>query len=283
MLSASVIVSPRKPSSSRIRSCITVRDRVAGREASPVTAGSARCADITTSAPASIAARNGTSSARSSLARSWATTASSWWRVEVRAAEAREVLAAGRDPRAAQAADDRRGTARATSAGSLPKERIPICGLAGLSARSQTGAYETFAPIASSSRPVARPTRSARSSSPAAPSAMLPGNGVAPPSASSCPPSWSAAISRGGALGSNRRRRPLDGRGELADLRGRSRVEEPEQRHPGGRRGREPPPDVVGQLVPVEREHQPAERVERVAGVAQPRQPLTAPVRPRTK
>ena len=167
-----------------------------------MTAGSARCADITTSAPASIAARNGTSSARSSLARSWATTASSWCVSRSEPPRPGKCLppAAIPEPRMPRtiAADS-----RATSAGSLPNERIPMWGLAGLSARSQTGAYETFAPIASSSSPVARPTRSARSSSPAAPSAMLPGNGVAPPSASSWPPSWSAAISRGGALGSN--------------------------------------------------------------------------------
>ena len=48
---------------------MTARDSVDGRSSRPLTAGSAMCADIATRAPAATAARNGTNSRASRLAR----------------------------------------------------------------------------------------------------------------------------------------------------------------------------------------------------------------------
>ena len=62
MSSASLIVNPPKPSPSRSTPPMTVRDRVAGRVGSPVSAGTATWADITSRAPAAMAARNGANS-----------------------------------------------------------------------------------------------------------------------------------------------------------------------------------------------------------------------------
>ena len=57
---------------------MTARDSVDGRSSRPLTAGSAMCADIATRAPAATAARNGTSSRASRLAREEPTVAMPW-------------------------------------------------------------------------------------------------------------------------------------------------------------------------------------------------------------
>ncbi len=62
MSKASLMVSPRKPSPSRSVPPMTIRDSVAGSVESPVSAGTATWADITSRAPAAIPARNGASS-----------------------------------------------------------------------------------------------------------------------------------------------------------------------------------------------------------------------------
>ena len=61
IVSASVTTSPPKCSESRSTPVNTAAESVAG-SSEPVTAGKAMCALITTSAPAAIPARNGTSS-----------------------------------------------------------------------------------------------------------------------------------------------------------------------------------------------------------------------------
>ena len=165
----------------------------------------------------------------------------------------------------------------ATVAGSSPNDRIPRCGFAGLVARSHTGAYATFTPIAASSSPVASPTRSASSGSPVAPRAMFPGNGVEPsPSAWSWPPSWSAAISSGPADGSREAAARCAASVSAADLVRRVDVLVAEQRQPGGGRLAQAPLRRGRQRRARERQHQPAADVRR-------HQPLTAPARPRTK
>ena len=116
---------------------------------------------------------------------------------------------------------------------------------------------------------MARPTRWARSSSPAAPSAMLPGNGVAPPQRVQLAALLVGGDQQGRRARVERRGRPLDGRRSARgpapgdpELKNRNSV------IPAAGAVAKPPPDVAGQLVPVEREHQPAQRVERVGGVA---------------
>ena len=64
IVSASVTTRPVKRRESRSRPVSTARDKVPG-SSDPVSAGNAMCALITTSAPAAIPARNGTSSSES--------------------------------------------------------------------------------------------------------------------------------------------------------------------------------------------------------------------------
>ena len=78
MSSASVIETPVNPSSSRSSPAITWRESVEGSSRLPVRAGTAKWPDITSRTPASVAARNGTSSPRSSSSRVRLTTSRAW-------------------------------------------------------------------------------------------------------------------------------------------------------------------------------------------------------------
>ena len=78
MVSASVTTRPWNRSESRSRPVSTAGESVPG-SLSPVIAGNAMCALITMSAPASMPARNGTSSRESSLAYPAVITGSPMW------------------------------------------------------------------------------------------------------------------------------------------------------------------------------------------------------------
>ena len=78
MSSASVIETPVNPSSSRSSPVITSRESVEGSTRLPVSAGTAKWPDITSRTPASVAARNGTSSTASSSSRVRRTTSRAW-------------------------------------------------------------------------------------------------------------------------------------------------------------------------------------------------------------
>src|SRR5438093_742395 len=85
---------------------------------------------------------------------------------------------------------------RATRAGSVPKARSPITRLRGLDQTSSTGAKSRSMPTARSSRPMARPTASARRGSRRAPTTAAGGKCVnGRGSRSTRPPSWSSATS----------------------------------------------------------------------------------------
>ena len=75
--SASVITTPRKPSSPRSRPVTTLRDREAGTCGS--TARTSRWPTITAEAPASMPNRNGTSAVRRSSGSDVRSTGSAWW------------------------------------------------------------------------------------------------------------------------------------------------------------------------------------------------------------
>ena len=79
MSSASVTNRPWKPSESRSTLCITFGSRVAGRLRSPLIAGIATCPDMMNAAPATTAARNGTSSRVSSRAQGVGMTGRARW------------------------------------------------------------------------------------------------------------------------------------------------------------------------------------------------------------
>ena len=234
-----------------------------------MSAGSARCADMTTSAPASIAARNGDQlRARRAAPGRGSTTASSWCVSRSDAAEAREVLAAGRDARAAQAADDRRrqpgdgGRARCRTSGSrcagwrgCRRGRRP--------ARTRRSRPSPAARGRSPARPARRGPRRPRRRAPCCRRTAS----RRPARRAGRPPGRrrSAAAARPGRTPMPPAGRPRSARGPapaIPTLRYRNSVI-PAAGALASRR-----PIVVGQLVPVEREHQPAQRVERVAGVA---------------
>ena len=139
MSSASLIDTPAKPRSSRSVSVITVRDRVAGRVGSPVSAGTATWADIASLAPAAIAARNGTSSFASSVSTVAAHHRQLVMRVLVDGAQTREVLDRGGHPGRLQPADHRR--AEPPDGRRVVAERPDAeAALPGSLARSRTGA-----------------------------------------------------------------------------------------------------------------------------------------------
>lgn len=79
MVMASVIARPRKRSVSRSTPVMMSGASVAGVVESPSSAGSAMCADITRLTPASMAARNGTSSVLVRRRQSERTTGSPTW------------------------------------------------------------------------------------------------------------------------------------------------------------------------------------------------------------
>ena len=95
---------------------------------------------MTTSAPASMAARNGTSSRRVEPGAVRVDDGQRLVGVEIGPAEPREVLRRPRRRRELRRPRTCAAASRATASGSLPNERMPMCGLAGLVARSHTGA-----------------------------------------------------------------------------------------------------------------------------------------------
>ena len=158
-------------------------DIVAGRS-SPSTPGTATCAVITASTPASTAMRNGTSSTRSRRSRSAPMTGSSMCesvRVSPWPGKCLAVVSAppARAPRMKAA------PSRATACGSSPKERVLITGFSGLLFTSRTGAKSQCTPTARASTAVMRPYSKASSSSFTAPKAIVGGKLVPPPCANS--------------------------------------------------------------------------------------------------
>ena len=89
-------------------------------------------------------------------------------------AVAGEVLRAGGDARALEAAD-RRGDVARDELSVGPNERMPITGFCGFVFTSATGAKSRFTPTSARSAPIAPATRSVSSTSSTAPSAALPG------------------------------------------------------------------------------------------------------------
>ena len=140
MSSASLIVSPRKPSPSRSVPPMTVRDSVAGSVASPVSAGTATWADITSRAPAAIPARNGANSFASRSAALPCDDTELVMRVLVHGTETREVLDRGGHPGRLEAADHRRPVPgdRGRVVAERADARSPSCRVR--DARSRTGA-----------------------------------------------------------------------------------------------------------------------------------------------
>ena len=153
MSSASEITTPSKPSSSRSRVVSVARLSVAGR--SPVSSGIATCAVMIDFAPASMAARNGTSSRSQSSSREARTTGISRW-------ESWEVAPwPGKCfTQAATPSDCRPRTAatvcRATRSADEPNDRVPMTGLSSAVLMSATGPMSRFTPQAASSAAMAR-------------------------------------------------------------------------------------------------------------------------------
>ena len=234
MSRASVIVRPRNPRSSRTRSCITARDSVAGSVGSPVSAGQREVRGHD-HVGAGLDGRPERHQLRRVEAgpvgvdhgqRSWVSRSAPPSPGKCFAPAAMPEL---RRPRTCAAAS------RATAAGSLPNERMPMCGLAGLSARSHTGAYDdvhAHREQLEAGRPphplgevvVARGAERhvARERRRAAQRVELPALLVG-----------RDQERRGGRVEPGGR--PLDRRGQLAHLAGRPRVAVAEQRDPGGR------------------------------------------------
>ena len=183
MRSASVKRMPPNPISPRRSSVMNSGDMVAGR-LSPSTPGTATCAVITASTPASTAMRKGRSSTRSRRSRSAAITGSSMCE-SVRVSPCPgKCLAVVRAP-PARAPRMKAAPSRPTASGSSPKERVLITGLSGLLFTSSTGAKSQCTPTARASAAVTRPYSKASSSSPAAPKAIVGGKLVPPPCARS--------------------------------------------------------------------------------------------------
>ena len=163
---------------------------------------------------------------------------------------------------AATPADWRPRTVAATSSptatGSSPNERIPIAGLRGFVARSQTGAYATLTPIARHSRPIG--ARDALGQVRVAGRAE--GHVAGERRRSVAEAEQLAGLLVGGDEDRERgtRGRCLDGRRQRADLAGRVDVRVAEERDPRRGLGRQSRPDVSGERQPVEREHQRPER-----------------------
>ncbi len=290
MSSASLIVTPWKPSSSRSSPVITARDRVAGRVASPVRAGTAMWADMASRAPAAMAARNGTSVVASSVARSASTDPEPVVGVLANRAEPRKVLDRGRHARTLEPADHGRAQARNGSRivaeRANPERRIGRFGREVQDRRVDDVDAHRSRLTADRRSPPARRDRRRRPR----PSAMFPANAVvSSPSAWSWPPSWSAATSSGAAA-----EPPGLAAAPPAPAPARWNASVSSRTCPGDRtlwcRNTVIPATGAaarraatqsGQRLPLEREHDPSQ--DRVARARLRRHPLTAPASPRTK
>ncbi len=271
MSSASVIVRPAEPELGRAR----------GR-ASPRATGSPagrrrRSAPAAPRAPTSRARRrprsrprNGTSSARVEPAPGRARPPAARGACRGPASpRPGKCLTAGRDARGPRCRGPSPRRAAPTSAGSSPNERIPRCGLARVRREvADRARRRRSTPIAEQLEPDRPPDPLGEvlvAASRRAPCCR----GTASPRRRarwSWPPSWSAAISSGRRARSRRAAR-CDRVGQLADLRRAiSTLRYRNSVIPAAGAVAQPPLDAVGQLVPVEREHQPAQRVDRVAG-----------------
>ncbi len=167
---ASVTIRPSKPSSPRSRSTASGGDRVAGAPDGSI-AGTATCASMTESTPASTARRKGGSSTASSRSRSTSIVGSETWLSIAVSPWPGKCLAVDSMPpprRPSMKAAPR----RETSSGSSPKERRLITGLAGLLLTSTTGAKAQWMPTARPSRAVTSPRKRAASAERVAPIAM---------------------------------------------------------------------------------------------------------------
>jgi hypothetical protein len=194
MSSASVTTTPVNPIRPRSRSRRIAGERSAGRTSpSGSSAGYALWDTMTSLAPALTAFRNGASSRDSRVAASAVTIGRPWCGSASVSPLPGKCLTTPATPLDWSPSTKAAPSTPAMS-GSSPNARVPTAGLAGVVARSRSGAQSTLTPMAPSSRPIAAPTRRARSGSPAAPMARGPGNCVAgAPMPMSWPPSWSMA------------------------------------------------------------------------------------------
>ena len=179
-----------------------------GRSAGPSGAG-ARRGRTSRASTGGDPARNGDELHGRETRRPWRWPAGSWCESRRRRRcpeSASAVAAAPADGRPRTVA----ATSVATAYGSTPNERMPSAGWAGFDERSRPGRSRRSRPCARHSSPIARPTRSARPSSPIAPSAMHPGTASSPRRAREL----AALLVRGDER--RRRRRPPDRVGQLA-------------------------------------------------------------------
>ena len=107
---------------------------------------------ITASTPASMTARNGTSSRARTTSIGWRTTGRSRCESTVVSPWPGKCLAHAATPAACKPPDEGRAVARRRAAGSAPNERTPMTGLAGLLLTSTHGARSSVIPAAASIR-----------------------------------------------------------------------------------------------------------------------------------
>lgn len=148
------------------------RERVAGWTGSR--AGTRMCALITARVPASMAARNGTSSRDSRTGSSASMRGIAWCESTAVSPCPGKCLVQAATP-ADCSPETYAAVCRATSEVSAPKDRTPITGLSTLELMSADGAQLRFTPQAASRRPSSWATASVSAVSSTAPSAWLPG------------------------------------------------------------------------------------------------------------
>ncbi len=154
---------------------------MAGGASGPSTPGTRMWAVITPSTPARTASRKGGSSRVSSRAESASMRGSSRWESRSVSPWPGKCFAVVSSP-ASWAPSTKAAARRPTRSGSSPKARVLMMGLSGSLLTSTTGAKVMWTPTARASRPVIRPASRANRSSSTAPSAMVGGSCVPPPS-----------------------------------------------------------------------------------------------------